>query len=117
MPTRIKVEIPLKVVDDIVKSDDVGLFTAATWARYMDKYVPYYEGMLSTTADTTEPFKITYTQEYSRYQWKGVSKSGKALNHSKEEHPLATSHWEEPAYARYKDNVAQEITAYLRRKT
>ena len=44
MPVRIKVEIPLKVVDDIVKSDDVGLFTSATWARYMDKYVPYYEG-------------------------------------------------------------------------
>lgn len=52
MPVKIKAEIPLKVVDDIVKSDDVGLETAAVCARYMDKYVPYYEGALSTT---TEP--------------------------------------------------------------
>lgn len=117
MPVKIKAEIPLKVVDDIVKSDDVGLETAAVCARYMDKYVPYYEGALSTTADTTVPFEVTYIQEYSGYQWRGISKKGKKLNYTHEDHFLATSHWEEPAYARYRDNIAQEITDYLRRKT
>lgn len=117
MPTRIKVDIPLKSVDNIVKSNDVGLLTSAVCAKYMNPYVPYYQNALSTTVDTTVPFEVTYIQEYSRYQWKGVSKKGKKLNYNHEQHFLATSHWEEPAFARYKDNIVQEITDYLRRKS
>lgn len=115
MSVKVVVEIPLKIVDSITNNDQLGLFLAATWKRYMDKYVPLDQGMLYQTADATKPFEVSYIQNYSHYQWEGLSKSGKKLRYSKEQHPLAQSHWEKAAYKDNVDNVAKEVTEYLRR--
>ena len=115
MSVKVVVEIPLKIVDSITNNDQLGLFLAATWKRYMDKYVPVDQGMLYQTADATKPFEVSYIQNYSHYQWEGLSKSGKKLRYSKEQHPLAQSHWEKAAYKDNVDNVAKEVKEYLRR--
>lgn len=126
-----------------ILDDDVGLYLANQWALYFAKYVPMREGILATSL-TIEPYQITYEQPYAHYQWEGKlyvdpitgkgafydpdygfwSRPGKdtkiptdiPLNYSTEKNPLATSHWEVPAYNAFKDTVARAVTNYLKRK-
>lgn len=116
MAVRVKVVMqnPHQTISHIL-DDDVGRFTAETWANIFKKYVPMETGMLSDTY-ITEPWKITYTQPYSHYQWQGVSSKGTPLNYSKEQHRLARSHWEEDAFKNNKKRVANAITEYIRSK-
>lgn len=125
-----------------ILDDSVGKFVASEWSRYFAKYVPMQEGILATDI-TIDPYKVTYDSPYAHYQWEGRlyvdpithkgafynpdygfwSRPGASkiptdtpLNYSKEQNPLATSHWEVPAYAAFKETVAQAVTDYLRRK-
>ena len=95
--------------------DDVLRFTAETWGRIFEKYVPMDSGTLSQSY-RTEPGKVIYDQRYAHYQWEGVSKWGRPLNYSKEQHPLATSHWEQEAQRNKGKEVADAVTAYIRRQ-
>lgn len=133
--------VPSKL-GNICNDNRVGLFLAQTWANYFDKYIPKKTMTLSSNYTTT-PFKVTYNSPYAHYQWEGekyidpvykvggfhnadfsrwwsrpgVTKvpSGEPLNYSKEQNPLATSHWEEPAFNAFQDDVARQLTYYLRR--
>ena len=68
------------------------LYQANALNRYMYPFVPMQSGTLSQTtemtADSTAGY-VKYIQEYSSYLYKGDN-----LNFSKEQHPLATSHWD-----------------------
>ena len=137
----ITINNPASIADRII-DDDVGTFLASEWSRYFAKYVPMREGILAQDI-TIEPFQVTYNSPYAHYQWMGnlyvdpitlkgafydpdygfwsrpgVSKipTGIPLNYSKEQNPLATSHWEVPAYNAFKDTVARAVTNYLKRK-
>ena len=117
--------------DRITQNNAVGQFVAQTWARYFAKYIPTQQGILRSNF-TTEPFKVTYESPYAHYQWQGelyVSPTtgsswalpgeikvptGKPLKYSKEQNPLATSHWEVPAYDTFRDTVARQVTMYIR---
>lgn len=116
MGVRISVKInsPSRTINRIL-DDDVGIFTASTWATQFKKYVPMDTGILSDSY-SVEPYKVIYTQKYAYYQWKGISKKGNPLNYSKEKHYLAGSHWEETAQRDKKKIVANAITNYIRRK-
>ena len=92
--------------------DDVGRFLAETCANQFNKYVPMDSGTLSQHV-TTEPFKITYESRYAKYQWEGVSKSGKPLNYSKEQHRLARSHWEQSAYRNRRNVIISSLQDYI----
>lgn len=142
---NVKVEIfnPNKTTNRILDSD-VGLFVASTWARYFAKYVPMQTGMLRDNIDVGTPWKVTYNSPYAHYIWEGIKyvepisgKSGfhntdyslrwttpgtikvpteQQLNYNKEQNPLATSHWEVPAYQAFGNIVADMISEYIRRK-
>lgn len=117
--------------DRITQNNAVGQFVAQTWARYFAKYIPMQQGILRSNF-TTEPFKVTYESPYAHYQWQGelyVSPTtgsswalpgeikvptGKPLEYSKEQNPLATSHWEVPAFDAFRDTVARQVTMYIR---
>lgn len=112
----IKVEInPISKIVNHILDDDVGRFTAETWARIFGKYTPKDTGTLSQSY-ITEPWKVTYEQVYSHYQWEGISEKGRPLNYNKEQNMLAQSHWEEAAFRDKKDEVARAITEYSKRK-
>ena len=125
-----------------ILDDDVGKFVASEWSRYFAKYVPMREGALAQNI-SIEPYQVTYNSPYAHYQWEGklyvdpitgkgafydpdygfwsrpgVTKipTDTPLNYSKEQNPLATSHWEVPAYNAFKDTVARAVTNYLKRK-
>ena len=127
---------------DNILDDDVGLYLANQWALYFAKYVPTQEGILATNL-TIEPYQITYNSPYAHYQWEGKlyvdpitgkgafydtnygfwSRPGVTkiptdipLNYSKEQNPLATSHWEVPANEAFNSVVADSITKYLKKR-
>ena len=58
-----------------------------------------------------------YDKDYGFWSRPGVPKvpTNIPLNYSKEQNPLATSHWEVPAFEMYKNIVAQSVSEYIRR--
>lgn len=111
----VKINSPPQTMNRIL-DNDVGIFTASTWAKEFKKYVPMDTGILSDSYNIG-PYKVIYTQKYAHYQWQGISKKGKPLNYSKEKHYLARSHWEESAERDRKRIVANAITDYIRRRS
>lgn len=114
----IKIDVKMKPTDKIlgrIFDDSAGRFLAETWGRILTKYAPFDTGTLAQTYQT-EPWKLTYVQKYSRYQWQGISKSGRPLNHNKEKNYLAQSHWEEAAERDKAGEVANALTAYIKRR-
>jgi hypothetical protein len=67
-------------------------FFTSECAKAMDKYVPFDEGILADYR--IQGNLIIYEQNYARYQYYGLSKSGKPLNYQTDKHPLATSYWD-----------------------
>ena len=114
----IKIDVKMKPTDKIlgrIFDDSAGRFLAETWGKIFTKYAPFDTGTLAQSYQT-EPWKLTYVQKYSRYQWQGISKSGRPLNHSKEKNYLAQSHWEEAAERDKAGEVANALTAYIKRR-
>ena len=125
---------------DRILDDSTGLFVASEWSRYFAKYVPMKEGILAQDI-SIDPYQVTYNSPYAHYQWEGklyvdpITNKGAfydpdygfwsrpgvtkiptdiPMNYSKEQNPLATSHWEVPAEEAFKDTVAQAVTDYLK---
>ena len=100
-----------KTQSQLIKGLGIGkqldLFTAETSARYMDPFVPMRDGFLSQTYETgvddTGGF-VKYTQPYAYYQY-----NGEDFNFNKEQHPLATHHWDEAMMVSYGDKLAREV--------
>ena len=99
-----------KEIIDRIMDSSTGIFVAETWGRYFSKYVPMQSGTLSQNYET-EPYKVIYTAPYAHKMHEGDD-----FNFSKEQHPLATAHWEIPSFNANKEKVAKEITSYIARK-
>ena len=108
MKVSVQIFNPKKTMNRIL-DDDVGIFMAETCARYMNKYVPMQTGMLSQNFET-KPFAVTYTQPYARRMY-----YGDGFNFSKEQHPLARSHWDVPVQKNNRVKIAKEVTQYISR--
>ena len=67
-------------------------FFTSECAKAMDKFVPYDMGNLAKYK--IEGNLIVYEQNYARYQYLGLSKTGKPLNYHTDKHPLASSYWD-----------------------
>lgn len=129
---KIEIYNPKATEKRILDNRMLGLFVAATWEKYFAKYVPFQEGILVSNT-STEPFKVIYESPYAHYIWNGIlfvsPTTGSSwseenepkiptdipLNYSKEQNPLATSHWEIPAYEAFEETVSRQITEYLKR--
>lgn len=98
----------------LVGNNKVGMFLAETWGTMFNKYVPADKIILASSY-RTEPFRVTYYQPYSHYQWRGISMLGNPLNYSHEKHILATDHWEESASKDKSKEVAKAVTEYIKR--
>ena len=119
-------------INRICNDDELGLFLASEWSRHFAKYVPMDTGTLRTDI-SIKPFQVIYNSPYAHYQWEGrlyVGANGSSwakpgeikkptdipLKYSKEQNPLATSHWEVPAYEAFKDIVAEAVSKYNDRR-
>ena len=83
------------------------IFAAETAARYMNPYVPMRDGFLSqnyiTGVDDLGGY-VKYVSPYAHYQYNGTD-----FNFSKEQHPLATHHWDKAMMTADGDRYVNEI--------
>ena len=92
MPVKLKPTSVIKARLGLEPNGRVQKFFTSECAKAMDKYVPFDEGNLADYH--IEGNLIIYEQLYARYQYYGLSKSGKPLNYHTDKHPLATSYWD-----------------------
>ena len=114
MPVKMALTSVIKVNLGIDPNGRVSKFATQTCAIHMDKYVPYDKGNLADYR--IEDNKIIYQQPYAKYQYYGISKSGKSLNYNTDKHPLATSYWDRQMWNVEKQDVINEIQQFVRRK-
>ena len=114
MPVKMAPTSVIKVNLGIDPNGRVSKFATQTCAIHMDKYVPMRKGILRqyTIEDGN---LIVYDQEYAKYQYYGISKSGKKLVYNPEKHPLATSYWDKEMWNAEKQDVIKEIQDFMRR--
>ena len=81
-----------KIQSDVGLTKAFDIAVAESAARYMNPFVPMRDGFLSqnyeTGADLDGGF-VKYTSPYAHRQYNGTD-----FNFSKEQHPLATHHWD-----------------------
>ena len=101
---------------------DVQRWFTNTCALHMDKYVTFDTGALATTTvlssgkiNEGNVFEnaIVYNQEYARYVYYGLSKSGKPLNYQTDKHELAGSYWDKRMWTAEKKQVVKEVQNYF----
>ena len=108
MSVKIKINIPLDIIEEKVHNDKVGLLMATTCAKAMFDFVPAKTETLANTT-TIEPWKVTYEQEYAWYMYHGSH-----LNFRKEKHPNATAYWDRATQTAKGAQIAQEMTRYIK---
>lgn len=97
-----------KTLKRILGNNRVGTFVASTCERFMNPYVPMDTGMLAQNT-LVEPFKVTYNQPYAHRQF-----NGNGFNFSRDMHPLATSHWDKAMQSARGNDIANEVSIYIR---
>ena len=73
-------------------------------------YVPMNTGMLDQTVEINNEF-VHYKVPYAHKVW-----DGEGLNFSRDKHPLATAHWDAAMKVAKGQQLADEITEYLKRR-
>lgn len=113
-------------------SDDVLYYANSRLYFYCDPYVPMRNGDLGQDVTITKE-SIKYNRPYAHYIYEGElyladngsawakkgkkkKPSGKPLNYSKEMHNLATSHWEKAMAVAKGQQLADDITYYIKRQ-
>lgn len=82
----------------------------------MRRYMPWLTGMTATSLTmATSPTTITVNAPYAQYLYNGVSKSGKPLEYTHTENPLAGPFWDRILAQNEGATIAQEVADYARR--
>lgn len=80
--------------------------------EYMDPFVPYDEGTLSTIVDVGSSF-IIYEMPYARYQYYGERSDGthkiNEANRNRSMHPLASSYWDKKMVSAKMKDLEKEM--------
>ena len=111
MPVKLKPTSEIKARLGLEPNGKVQKFFTNTCYKHMDKYVPQRDGNLRTIVDI-QADSITYEQEYAKYQYKGISKSGKPLNYKT---PGTGSYWDKRMVSAEMEQVVQEVQDYINR--
>lgn len=108
---RVKVNLAgvIPKIKTIASNRKVGLFLASTCERYMNPYVPMDTGMLAQNT-VVEPFRVYYNQNYAADVYEGNGR-----NFHKDKHPLATAKWDEAMISAKRNQIAKEMTEYIKR--
>ena len=104
---------------------DTQQFFTNTCALHMDKYVPFDTGALAETVvldsgviNTSNVFEnaIVYNQDYAKYVYYGISKTGKPLNYHTDKHELAGPYWDKEMWTAERKIIAREVTNYIKKR-
>ena len=109
MPVKLKPTSQIKARLGIEPNGRVQKFFSNTCYKHMNKYVPMDEGNLRINADVKSD-SITYESPYARYQYYGISKSGKHLNYRT---PGTGDYWDKRMVSAEIEQVVQEVQNYI----
>lgn len=109
MAVKIKPTSQIKARLGIEPNGRVQKFFTNTCYKHMDKYVPLDEGNLRTIVDIQSD-SITYESPYAKYQYYGISKSGKPLNYRT---AGTGDHWDERMKSVEMQDVVKEVQEYI----
>lgn len=93
-----------------ILGDNIKVYANTRLHAYCDPYVPMDTGMLSQTVDITKDY-VHYKVPYARRMY-----DGDGLNFSKDKHRLATAHWDKAMAVAKGQQLADDITAYIKRR-
>ena len=109
MPVKLKPTSVIKARLGIDPNGRVQKFFANTCYKHMDKYVPLDKGDLRTNV-SVKADSITYESPYARYQYYGISKSGKPLNYRT---PGTGDYWDKRMVSAEMEQVVEEVQNYI----
>lgn len=109
MPVKLKPTSQIKARLGIDPNGRVQKFFANTCYKHMDKYVPLDKGDLRTNV-SVKADSITYESPYARYQYYGISKSGKPLNYRT---PGTGDYWDKRMVSAEMEQVVEEVQNYI----
>ena len=109
MSVKLKPTSQIKARLGIEPNGRVQKFFTNTCYKHMNKYVPIDEGNLRINADVKAD-SITYESPYARYQYYGISKSGKPLNYRT---PGTGDYWDKRMVSAEMEQVVQEVQNYI----
>lgn len=111
MAVTVKLDIPnISGISKRLFTPDVKKYAHTRLHAYCSPYVPMDTGYLDQTVDIT-PDYVHYKAPYAHKMW-----DGDGMHFSTDNHPLATAHWEKAAMTAKGQQLADEITAYIKRK-
>lgn len=96
------------VIRKIAQNQGLGSFMSTEAAKGMDPYVPYRDGTLSSSADFSRPFHVSYSTPYAQRVYYGV---GMKIHTDK--HPKATSRWDKRWFTEHKDDYCKSVLGYI----
>ena len=106
---EVKLENSEKTIRRII-GDGVKVYANTRLHAYCSPYVPMDTGMLDQTVDITKDY-VHYKSPYAHRVYEG-----KGMNFSQDKHPLATSHWDQAMKVAKGQQLADDITAYIKQK-
>lgn len=99
--------VPAKI-EKISKNQQLGQAMADAGLKVMNtKYVPFLEGGIFRSGQAA-PFKVTWNTPYAKRHFNGYGDA----NRTRDTHPLATSHWDQPKDV--KQQIAQAAQRWLK---
>lgn len=93
-----------------ILGDGVKVYANTRLHAYCSPYVPMDTGYLDQTVDITKDY-VHYKAPYAHKMW-----DGDELNFSKDQHHLATSHWERAMAVAKGQQLAKDIEDHIRKK-
>ncbi len=121
---------PPQEIFDRIFDEETRTYIHTRLHAFMSPYVPMDSGMLDQNVNIT-PYYVEYKVPYAHYQWTGkvfvddrgstyarrnTSKhaTNRDIQYSKDQHPLASDHWDRAMWATKGQDFCDDITAYLR---
>lgn len=106
-----------KKISDLARNSGLGSFMSTEAAKGMDPYVPYRDGTLSGSADTSRPFYVTYggaASSYASIVYEGM-RDGKPISIHADKHIKATKQWDKKWWAEHKTDYCKSVESYIER--
>lgn len=100
-----------EVIGGIARDEGLGAFMSTEAAKGMDPYVPYRDGTLAGSADTSRPFHVVYGGAASAYASRVYD--GLNMKIHTDKHPKATSRWDRRWFTEHKGQFCRSILGYI----
>lgn len=99
-----------QTIRELARDSGLGHFMSTEAAKGMDPCVPYRDGTLSASVDTSRPFYVSYSTPYAAIVYQGKNMT---IHHDR--HPKASKQWDKAWWKEHKGDFCKAVEAYIER--